>query len=164
MMQDYQDVQRCTRRCAATDRELAAGETYYSVLQVQGAQVQRLDYCEQGWQGPPENALGWWKAALPAPNHQAVQWAPDQVVLQYFEQLADHPQQADQRYVLALLLVRRRILRLDRQEKNTAGQTVLCLVHPDADQEYHVLEVEPEAERLAAIQASLQQLLFSGGG
>ncbi len=163
MMQDYQDVQRCTRRCAATDRELAAGETYYSVLQVQGAQVERLDYCEQAWHGPPENALSWWKAALPQPDHQAVQWAPDQVVLQYFEQLADHPEQADQRYVLALLLVRRRILRLDRQEESSPGERVLCLVHPDSEREYFVPEVEPEVERLEAIQASLRQLLFAGG-
>ena len=31
------EVQRCTRRCAATDRELKPGETFYSTLVVVGA-------------------------------------------------------------------------------------------------------------------------------
>ena len=34
---DY-EIQRCTRHCHETGRELAAGETYFSVLLAEGAE------------------------------------------------------------------------------------------------------------------------------
>ncbi len=48
------EIQRCTRRCAKTDRELAAGETYYSVLISTGGKVERRDYSAEAWEGSPE--------------------------------------------------------------------------------------------------------------
>ena len=55
-MIDY-EIQRCTRRCAATDRELKDGETCYSVLVAEGAAVVRRDYSAQAWQGPPDQVV-----------------------------------------------------------------------------------------------------------
>ena len=49
------EVQKFTRRCATTERELAAGEVFYSVLIAQGADVVRRDYAEESWEGPPES-------------------------------------------------------------------------------------------------------------
>ena len=62
-MIDY-DIQRCSRRCAASDRELHNGEVCYSVLVPEGGQVVRRDYSAEGWPGPPEGAIGWWKSAV----------------------------------------------------------------------------------------------------
>ena len=56
---DY-EIQRCTRRCAATEREFAPGEEFFSVLVAEGAELRRLDYCAEAWEGPPENATGNW--------------------------------------------------------------------------------------------------------
>ena len=63
-MIDY-EVQRCTRHCAATGRELQPGETFYSTLTAEGSQVVRHDYSVEAWQGPPEGVLGWWKSHMP---------------------------------------------------------------------------------------------------
>ena len=40
-------------------------------------------------------------------------WAPNDVMLNYFERLLEDPTAEDARYVLALLLVRRRMLRVE---------------------------------------------------
>ena len=57
------EVQRFTRRCAATDRELAPGELFYSVLLAEGAEVVRHDYAAEAWNGPTVRAApGWWKS------------------------------------------------------------------------------------------------------
>ena len=37
------DVQRCSRRCAETDREFRPGESFFSVLLPEGADVVRRD-------------------------------------------------------------------------------------------------------------------------
>src|SRR5688572_469027 len=112
MLLDF-EVQRSTRRCAATDRALQPGETCFSVLEIQGADVVRKDYCNEAWSTAPESAIGWWKTRIPDPAAKKVKLAPNEVLLQLFDEMADRHDQHDLRYVLTLLLVRRRVLRLD---------------------------------------------------
>ena len=112
MLLDF-EVQRCTRRCAATERALDAGDVCYSVLEINGADVVRKDFCAEAWTGAPETALGWWKSPIPEPTAKKIKLAPNDVLLELFDQLAERPDQQDLRYVLTLLLVRRRVLRVD---------------------------------------------------
>ena len=62
------EINRCSRRCSHSDRELKAGEPVYSVLVSRGAQVVRLDYASESWPGPPEESIGWWKSVVPDAN------------------------------------------------------------------------------------------------
>src|SRR6187549_1574499 len=111
-MSDF-EVQRCTRQCAKTERQLLPGETVYSVLLAEGSEIKRLDYAAEAWQAPPETAIAWWKSQLPGASSKRVHWAPNEVILDYFERLQSDESKADIRYVLALLMIRRRIVRLE---------------------------------------------------
>jgi hypothetical protein len=157
-MLDY-EIQRCSRRCSATERELRDGEMCYSVLTVEGGQVVRRDFSAEAWQGAPENAIGWWKSTVVDPNAGRPHWAPNDVMLNYFERLLEDPSAEDARYVLALLLVRRRVLRVDAHEKDHAGRHVLVLHCSRNEREYRVSEFLPTPERAAAIQQQLADLL-----
>jgi hypothetical protein len=161
-MIDY-EVSRCTRRCAATDRELAPGEAFYSVLLPSGSQVLRQDVSAPEWKGPPENALGWWKGTMPDATSRKPQWAPHEVMLEYFEGLENDPTREDLRYVLALLLVRRRVLRLESEERDAAGRTVQVLECPRKETHYRVAVVLPELSRAVELQNQLSQLLQQPG-
>lgn len=161
-MVDY-EIQRCTRRCAATERELKNGETCYSVLAPEGASVVRRDYSQEGWKGPPDDALGWWQTTVVDPNAGRPHWAPGDVMLNYFERLLDDPSAADARYVMALLLVRRRLLRLEGSTTDEGGQTVLELYCSRNESAYKVVEMMPTPERAAEIQQQLAELLQSHG-
>ena len=81
------EVQRCSRQCSKTERQLEPGETFYSALMVEGADVVRFDFSAEAWEGPPEGALGWWKSVMPTPNAKRLNWAPNDVMLELFEQL-----------------------------------------------------------------------------
>jgi hypothetical protein len=83
------------------------------MLEVSGAEVIRKDYCNDAWTGPSEIALGWWRTRVPEPTAKKIKLAPNDVLLELFDQIASAPEQEDTRYVLALLLIRRRVLRLD---------------------------------------------------
>jgi hypothetical protein len=157
------EIQRCSRRCSVTDRELKDGETCYSVLVAEGGDVVRRDYSAEAWPGPPAGALGWWKATIVDPNLGRLHWAPNDVMLNYFERLGEDAAAADARYVLGLLLVRRRIARLDRTEMDAAGHKVLVLYCPRNENEYRVVESPPSEERAAEIQAQLSELLQTHG-
>jgi uncharacterized protein YbaR (Trm112 family) len=162
-MIDY-EVQRCTRHCAVTLRELRPGETFYSTLTAEGAHVVRRDYSREAWQGPPENVLGWWKAQMPERDAKKVRFAPNDVMLELLETLEPRPDKQDMRYVLSLLLVRRRVLRLEDTEHNEAGQEVSVLYCPRRESTYRVAVVMPDEARTAEIQEELARLLFADGG
>lgn len=162
------EIQRSTRRCASTERALKPGEWCYSVLEVRGADIIRKDFAASAWIGPPADAFGWWKARVPEPHIKKIKLAPNEVLLELFDQLAEQPQREDMRYVLALLLVRRRVLRLDGPALPAAKQspaddvqtmTVFC---PLREASYEVAVVMPSDERIDEIQQQLGELLVSG--
>jgi hypothetical protein len=154
------DIQRCTRKCFVTDRELQPGETYYSVLVVVGADIVRRDYSAEAWTKPPADSLGHWKSQMPGAGTKKKHWAPNDVMLHYFEQIAEQPEQDDVRYVLALLMIRRRVVRQESVESDEQGQEQLVLFCPRNEQEYRVRVAVPSAERVAQIQHELAKLLY----
>lgn len=155
------EIDRCTRRCAATDRELAEGEEFFSVLVRDGAEVRRRDYCLAAWPGPPAEAIGWWKSRMPVSHSKKPKLAPNEVLLNYFRELAAEPQRADMRYVLALWLVRRRVLRPEDPQSHHLDGAWIALDCPRDEQRYQVQVVSPPEERFAEIETELARLLYA---
>lgn len=165
MLLDF-EVQRCTRRCAATDRPLEPGETCYSVLESQGAEIVRKDFCAEAWGGPPEKVIGWWKSRIPEPTAKKVKLAPNDVLLDLFDQLAEQPDRGDMRYVLALLLLRRRVLRVETPAELThpsAGSDVetIAVYCPRREATYELPAMTPSEARIDEIQQQLSELLIA---
>lgn len=143
-------------------RELKPGETFFTVLQPDGGRVLRHDYATEAWTGPPADAIGWWRSQVPHPNSNKVQLAPNDVMLDLLERWESDPEQQDIRYVLSLLLVRRRVLRLEDTEKTETGEEISVLYCPRKDATFRVVTAMPGDERILQIQDQLTQLLYSG--
>lgn len=161
------DVQRFTRHCAQTGRELQAGETVYSTVALEQGQLVRRDFAAQAWEAlaadqPPADILGWWRWTVPDPDRSKVRWAPRDVLLNYFQHLESQPDQQDTRYVLALLLLRRKILRAARSVSGPEGEPRWEMECPSRQTTYMVQVCPPAADRLAAIQQQLHRLLEGG--
>ena len=157
---DY-EIGRCTRHCTATDRELKPGEEFFSVIVAEGAELQRYDYSLEAWEGPPEGAVGCWKSQMPDLGAKRMHWAPNDVMLQYFEELQQQPERQDTRYVLALLLIRRRVMRLEEGQQDEQGREVMVLYCPRRETTYKVPAVTPDEARASQIQEELAELLFA---
>lgn len=97
---------------------------------------------------------------MPSSSARSVKLAPNDVLLELFEELAGRPELIDQRYVLALLLVRRRILRI---EENVAspGHDVCRLYCPRNEVTYEVPVAIPDEARAQEIQDELARLLYA---
>jgi len=155
------EVQRCTRRCRKTDRELQPGDVFFSALVASGAEVERWDFAEDAWDSPPDGTIGWWRSRVPDMQAQKMHWAPSDVVLHYFTELQNQPDKADVRYVLALWMVRRRVVRLEQIEKTPDGKEQLILYCPRNEREYRAHVATPTPARIATIQQELANLLFA---
>jgi hypothetical protein len=169
MILDF-EVQRSSRRCAATDLPIEPGDVCYSVLEVRGAEIIRKDFSSAAWADPPPESFAWWRTRIPEPIAKKVKLAPNDVLLELFDQLADDPSHADMRYVLTLLLVRRRVFRLEagteifagaESELRSAGD-VMCVYCPKREVSYAVPAMMPDSARIDEIQQRLSDLLIAG--
>lgn len=155
---DY-EVQRSARCCKVTGREFAPGEAYYSALVAEGIDLKRYDYSADAWKGPPENTVGWWKSQIPDRSSAKKHWAPNDVMLNFWDELADQPDKQDMRYVLTLLLVRRRVFRLDEEHVDAEGRERLTVYCPRRETSYEIPAAPPESTRIDQIQEELAALL-----
>lgn len=113
-MQDY-NVKPMGRTCAATGQELVPGSLCHSVLIEKHGEFLRLDYSESGWEQPPAGTIAHWRCEAPEPVVAAKKTLDPQELMRQFEQLSEEASPAHDkfRYVLALLLVQRRRLKLE---------------------------------------------------
>jgi hypothetical protein len=126
-MVDYQ-IQSGTRTCCITGKVLTPGETFYSALCPEGAQLVRRDYSREAWHGPPEGAVGYWQARIPEHDSSRRPVIDDDVLMECFMRLegATEPGQLGFRYVVALLLMRRKRLKFEDVDVKD-GREVLSL-------------------------------------
>jgi hypothetical protein len=153
------EIERSAKSCAVTGREFAPGEDFYSALIAEGAELKRCDYSAQAWQGPPPGTIGWWKSKTPDQHARRAYWAPNDVLLDFFDELAEQSERQDMRYVLALLLVRRRVMRLEDERRDETGHERLMLYCPRRDTQYEVTAIAPDPKRVEEIQRVLAKLL-----
>lgn len=114
---------RCSRQCYVEKRALADGEWYYSVVLDSEDEFVRRDYSAGAWQGPPEGAIGFWKCRMPAGDEKKTVLAPKAVLIDLLRQLGSFPEKAKTRYLLALMMVRRKIVKLLPPDSNAGDET-----------------------------------------
>lgn len=161
MLLDF-EVQTCSRTCAETGKTLDPGEVYFSVLEVQETETVRHDYSAEAWPGAPDDCLGWWRSRMPVKNEKP-RLAPTDVMLNLFSALADKPPDAQFRYLLGLLLIRRRVLRREESARHEADQEVLTLFAPRRDERYELIVDEPDPQQAEKIQQRMIDLLYRDG-
>lgn len=146
------DIQRPTGVCAATGRELAPGETVYAALVDPPAEERseeqrkpddktpggsaggelpmlRVDVCARAWEEEnfrPPHLFGFWRTEVPEPNEKKKLLVGDAAIQDLMLSMEDatETKQLAFRYVLALILMRKKLLRhdgIDRREQDEAS-------------------------------------------
>ncbi|MDX1565912.1 MAG: hypothetical protein R3236_10925 [Phycisphaeraceae bacterium] len=124
------DVQKPTGQCAFTGKVLQPQEDYVATLVEEGDELKRLDICNEAWEEGkrPENLFCFWKAVVPEPTEKKKLFVDDEVLMNLLQRLADadQPQRLAFRFVLALILMRKKLLRydgVDRRSREADGAT-----------------------------------------
>ncbi len=157
-MTDY-SVPKPTRQCAQSGRALADGEFFFSALIPSESGYQRVDIGEDAWNGPPQQALAWWRSQVPVRAAGRQTLAPNEVLWRFFSSLREQGHRPEMLYVLSLLLIRRRLLRLEETPDGSVDTTTLVVYAPRDDEVYHVPTVDLRPDQGEAIQQELDQLL-----
>jgi hypothetical protein len=158
-------VNRCSRRCHALSRPLRDGEWYYSVVIEQGDDLVRRDYSAEAWTEPPEGTVGWWKGRMPLAGTRKLVLAPDAVLIDLLRGLGDAVDRRPLRYLLALTLLRRRVVTvIEQKEEDTKepkhADDVLHLRVLSDGSDIDVTTCAISKRQTESLQVALQELLY----
>ena len=107
--------------------------------------------------------VGWWVAKVPDKKQTRTKLAPNQVLLDTLRSFLDTPGKEQISYLLAVLLLRKRVLvSQDSIESESEEQSsTLALSSSAGDQEFYIPVVEVTASESESIQSELLELLYT---
>ena len=158
------DIGRFTGRCAVTGEALQPGAPCIAALVERedgsGASFGRLDFSEAGWKaGPrPKGVMAFWRSTVSAPEEKRRGFVDDQTLLDLFERLGgdDRPHRVRFRFVLMLLLVRKKLLRVVSTESSHGVESWQVLPRDAAEGAEPTQVINPKLDEAAMKEVSEQ--------
>ncbi len=180
-------IRRRAGTCSACERPFEEGERLVSTLRASEEGLERAECCVGWWEGRPESAasqdcaracrqraeqgaepttehLFWWYSRHSEGRRRGLQLDLESLERLFLE-LEGRPEQAlrELRYVLCLLLMRKRRLKVARIERDSEGETFLVR-RPRRDQRFRVHVFDFTPDRLEEVRVQLQSIFDGGEG
>ncbi|MGL6072991.1 MAG: hypothetical protein ACRC8S_02395 [Fimbriiglobus sp.] len=159
-MTDF-DIQAHTRCCAASGRGLSAGEKFYAALMEDEGKYVRKDFAADGWAGPPAGAIAFWSGRVPESHKPRKPTWNDELLADWFQHLAGRhePDRVNFRYVVALLLMRRKRLKFEDVRRTEDGGSVLVVRDTRGGQKHEIPDPRLSEAEIEAVQAEVFRVL-----
>lgn len=140
--------------CSACTAALEPGREAVSAIYAEGADFSRRDFCGPCFQSAEKRGspFSWWSAVVPEPEKKKAVFDLG-VAKEFLQRLLreEDPSRDSLRYLLALLLLRKKCVVLVGQNQTETGEVMVVRVPPD-EETVHELKVvdldEAETERL----------------
>ena len=112
---DEWEISKPLGQCYGTDKKINPGEEYFAALVETEEGFQRRDFCADYWHEQKPAVFCYWKSKLPDPDRKKQIFVDDEILMAFFERLAQEAEQerVNFRFVLALILMRKRRLKYD---------------------------------------------------
>jgi hypothetical protein len=169
MMTEW-NLQSRAHACQACSRPFADKHPYHTLLFDQNAGYERFDICEPCWAGQYSQGAGdrrgfvsHWQgvyAAPPAAAPEPIQHETAESLLRKLVEQND-PHYAAARYILAVMLERKRVLKVKDQLRSEGRRTFLY-EHAGNGDLFSILDPDLQLHQLEAVQREVAQLLEHG--
>ena len=166
MLTQEWNIQPRALQCAASGRPFEKGERVYSALYWRDGQYARVDLSAEAWNARNENIgpLSAWQADFvpPAPPPEALRKDDAESLLRRL-MTANEPATRNARYILALMLERKKVVRqLERQRQE--GGSILVYEHLPSGEVWLIDDPGLKLGELKAIQDEVAHLLAPAEG
>ena len=164
------NIQSRAHACQACEKHFADKQHYHTILLDLKHEIQRRDLCESCWKeehgegasdrkGFISHWQGVYEAPPPAPP-EAIQKENAESLLRKIMELND-PRHAAASYILAVMLERKRILKVKEQFRRE-GQRVFVYEHPKTGDVFTIPDPDLQLNQLEAVQRDVAALLEHG--
>ncbi|MCZ7646335.1 MAG: hypothetical protein M5U26_13800 [Planctomycetota bacterium] len=158
-------IAKSSSGCRQCQHEFKPGEIYFSALaKADDQSLRRDDYCPACFQAQrPAEVFSFWKTSIPLEDEAAERRPVLDIesVLDFFRRLAGDSdvQKVAFRYVLALMLTRKRVLKLGGSGRDEEGRDVLVFVERKGGEKHDVRQPDLAEGELSAVSEELGRLL-----
>jgi hypothetical protein len=156
-------IQSRAHACAATGRAFNEGDYFYTLLFLENGAYRREDLCEEAFKSRNENVqpFSHWRAKYvppPPPEQEAVskQTAED-LLRQYMDE--NSPEHANARYILAVMLERKRQLKEVEVKRGDDGTLLRIYEHAKTGEVFIVPDPQLRLDQVAEVQAQVASYL-----
>ncbi|MHA3773608.1 hypothetical protein ACXR0O_18895 [Verrucomicrobiota bacterium sgz303538] len=166
-MQHDWTIQGRATQCAVTGEPFKDGEFFYTLLFDEVSGYRREDLSDAAWKARPEDApqpFSFWRSKFEVPPPAA----PEALGKQTAEDLLrrymseNTPEHRNVRYILALMLERKRLFKQIDRKKGEDGQIALIYEHTKTGEVFVIPDPELKLEQIADVQAEIAPLLGPG--
>lgn len=149
-------------RCSATGREFQEGEYFYTLLFEERSGYRREDLCEEAWAAREgKEPFSFWRTKFeppaPPPPEPLGKATAEDLLRRYMEEGSDA--HTNVRYILALMLERKRILKPIETKNNANGERTLIYEHAKTGEVFVIPEPQLRLDQIEAVQNEVAQLL-----
>ena len=155
------DVPRPGGKCAVSGRDIPAGEKFIAAVRETATGLERVDISLECWETFDRTGLlGFWQTTMPRPEEKKKLFVDDQVLCELFERLADatEPAKVNFRFVLALVLMRKRFV-VYEETRHDAGRDVWVVRMKGKDQRLDLIDPKLNESAMAEVSQQLGQIL-----
>jgi hypothetical protein len=154
--------------CTHSGEEIAPGEEVMALARMTGEEILREDYSLAAW-GEIDTAalsadpdvLGIWRTRRPQPEEKKKLLIDDNLILQFFERLTgtDDPNRLNFRYVLCLILMRKRLLSYEGMERREDGTEVWQMRRRGEGSMHEVIDPKLDEDKIATVSQQLGDIM-----
>lgn len=170
-LQESWHIRSRSRACASTERPFEDGESIMTALfpDPESSGYLRKDFCLASWKArtsEDEAPLSFWKTTYHAPavgdkkDHAFKKESPEELLRRLVEEDEDHTENA--RYILAVMLERRRILRETDTQRTPSG-ILRVYEHRKLGDVFIVRDPDIPLDQVEKVQEEVVLLLEHGG-
>ena len=154
------DINKPLGQCFGTNREIEPGEEYFGALVKTEEGLQRRDFCADYWESEKPDVFCHWKTKLPHPDQKKQLFVDDQMLMAFFDRLEKETDQEkiNFRFVLALILMRKRILKYD-DTRNEDGREIWRLKIVGEKQIVEVVNPHLDEEQIEQLTSQIGEIL-----
>ena len=148
-------------QCWGSGKKIEYGEEYFAALVETNEGLRRRDFCAEYWQEQTPEVFCYWKTKLPHPDQNKRIFVDDEMLMAFFERLAEETEQEkiNFRFVLALILMRKRRLKYDLS-KTEDGREIWRLRIVGSDKQFvEVINPNLNEEQIKQLSSQLSQIL-----
>ena len=156
------EIDKPLGQCYGTGKKIEYGEEYFGSLVETEQGLERRDFCTDYWQNENPDVFCFWKTKFPDPDQKKQIFVDDDMLMAFFERLEKETEQEkiNFRFVLALILMRKRRLKYD-DTKNDDGKEIWQL---RVVGEKHIVEVinpHLDEEQIEQLSSQIGQILHT---
>ena len=157
---DEWEINKPLGQCCGTGKTIEPGEEYFAALVETEEGLQRRDFCADYWQEQKPDVFCYWKTKLPLPDEKKQIFIDDEMLMSFFERLAEEsePEKINFRFVLTLVLMRKRRLKYD-SSKSQDGKEIWRLKITGDKQFVEVVNPHLDEEQIEQLTSQIGQIL-----